>query len=131
MTGLHELVHAATRVHLAYGRSAPVLLVHSATAPDAVVHVLPVLPREMWAASHATSWTAVAAIVAMYAPADAEHPAEADPGSPDTTLDRAAAHGDEHVLGFTDTAVDAYQRRPDPDLLRAARHAGALIGSPE
>jgi hypothetical protein len=34
-------------------------------------------------------------------------------------------------LKFTDTVADAYARRPDPDLLRAARHAGVLIGAPE
>jgi len=131
MRQLTDLIDAATRAYLAYGPAAPVLLVHTATAPNAVAHILPVLPRDLWAASYATSWSAVAAIVAMYAPAEGVADAGGDPGTASTMLDRAAGHGDEHVLKFTDAAVEAYERRPDPDLLRAAQLAGALIGTPE
>jgi hypothetical protein len=127
---LTDLVDAATRAYLAYGPASPVLLVHTATAPNAVAAVLPVLPRHLWAGSYATSWAAVAAIMAMYAPAEAGAVTTGDPGSPNTILDHAAAHGDEHVLKFADTAVDAYHRNPDPDLLRAAQLAGALISAP-
>jgi hypothetical protein len=42
-------------------------------------------------------------------------------------LDRAAANGDEHVIKFTDTAVEAYARTPDPDLLAAAVRVGQLL----
>ncbi|GAA4263954.1 questin oxidase family protein [Dactylosporangium darangshiense] len=130
MRQLTSLVDAATRAYLSYGPAAPVLLVHTATAPNAVAHILPVLPRDLWAASYATSWSAVAAIVAMYAPAEGVDVAGGDPGTASAVLDRAAGHGDEHVLKFTDTAVEAYERRPDPDLLRAAQLAGALISTP-
>ncbi len=127
---LTDLVDAATRAYLTYGPLSPVLLVHTATAPNAVAAVLPVLPRNLWAASYATTWAAVAALVAMYAPAGAGAGTTGDPGSANTVLDRAAAHGDEHVLKFADTAVDAYHRNPDPDLLRAPQLAGALISAP-
>jgi hypothetical protein len=43
-------------------------------------------------------------------------------------LHRAADHGDEHVIKFTDTASEAYERSHDPDLLAAALRAGELIG---
>jgi hypothetical protein len=45
-------------------------------------------------------------------------------------LQRASEHGDEHVLKFADTAVEAYDRTEDPDLLAATLHVGALIGPP-
>jgi hypothetical protein len=45
-------------------------------------------------------------------------------------LQQAAEHGDEHVLKFADTAVEAYDRTGDPDLLAATLHVGALIPRP-
>ncbi|SCL34227.1 hypothetical protein GA0070624_4935 [Micromonospora rhizosphaerae] len=39
----------------------------------------------------------------------------------------ATEHGDEHVIKFTVTAAEAYERSPDPDVLAAALRAGELI----
>jgi hypothetical protein len=36
-------------------------------------------------------------------------------------------HGDEHVIKFTDTAVEAYTRTGDPDTLAAAAHVATLV----
>jgi hypothetical protein len=55
-------------------------------------------------------------------------PRSADPVA--EVLDRALAHGDEHVIKFSDTALDVYQRTGDPDLLAAAIQAGRLLPSP-
>ncbi len=41
--------------------------------------------------------------------------------------DHAVAHGDEHVIKLTDTALDAHQRTGDPDTLAAATYAAVLI----
>jgi len=130
---LLEIVTAAARNYLRYGPAAPVLLVHTATAPNAVRHVLPSLPVRLWADSLAHVWTATAAIQAMYAPGQPiDRPANA--ARPDDTatgaLDAAAAHGDEHVLKFTDTIVDAFDAGADPELLAAARQARELIARP-
>ncbi len=46
---LAALVDAATVRYLRVGRDSPVLLVHTATAPNAVLHCLPALPRSLWA----------------------------------------------------------------------------------
>ena len=129
---LSDLVDAATHAYVAFGHGSPVLLVHTATAPNAVLHVLPALPEDAWPASFDAAWAAAAAIVAMYAPRqpnDERAPSlSADPGV--EALERAAEHGDEHVLKFTDTAVDAYERSHDPLVLAAARHAAELIDPP-
>jgi hypothetical protein len=132
-TALAELVTAAVRQYPEYGPAAPVLLVHTATAPNAVRHVLPSLPRSLWADSFRHAWTAVAAIQAMYAPvagAADRGPAPAANDAAADALHRAAEHGDEHVLKFTDTAVDVFDASRDPGLLSAAARARELIARP-
>ena len=124
---VRELVDAATLRYLSYGYGSPVLLVHTATAPNAVLHVLPMLPSEMWAPSLGAVWAASAAITAGYAPAAARDVRTPAPASPQDVVEQAVAHGDEHVIKFTDTAVEVYERTGNPDALAAAAHARELI----
>lgn len=129
---LEALVDAATVRYLRVGRDAPVLLVHTATAPNAVLHCLPVLPRSQWGPSLAAAWTAVAAVTATYAGprrTDRDAPPRAlrgdDPAA--AVLDRAAGHRDEHVIKFADTAVDSYARTGDRDALAAVHLAADVL----
>ncbi|MFG2115332.1 questin oxidase family protein [Streptomyces sp. NPDC048718] len=103
---LTELVHAATHRYATHGHGEATMLVHSATAPNAVLRVLPALPHAQWAPSLAAAWTAAAAVTAMYGAA-APRPATA-PGSltAEELVALALAHGDEHVIKLTDTALD-------------------------
>jgi hypothetical protein len=48
---LADLVTAATLRYLSHGHGQPVLLVHTATAPNAVLHALPALPADLWVPS--------------------------------------------------------------------------------
>jgi hypothetical protein len=131
-TRLTDVVDAATLRYLTYGHASPVLLVHMATAPNAVLHILPALPRELWAPSLSAVWRTTSAIFAAYVPVDGL-PREAVPAVPTGAdaipeiLDRAVAHGDEHVIKFTDTAAEVYARTGHPDALAAAVHIGSLI----
>ena len=127
---LAELVDAATGAYLAYGHGSPVLLVHTATAPNAVLHTLPALPQHLWEPSFDAAWAAAAAVVATYAPPEPLREGPAAPADEAEALHRAADHGDEHVIKFTDTAAEAYARTQDPAMLAATSHAGALIGRP-
>lgn len=129
---LGELVHAATVRYLHHAHGSPILLVHTATAPNAIRHILPALPRQLWAPSLAAVWSATAAIVSAYeptqAPAGAELPTLPRTDDPvSELLDRAVDNGDEHVIKFTDTAVDVYQETGNPDALAAAVRARDLI----
>ena len=129
---LADLVAAATLRYLTHGHGHPVLLVHTATAPNAVLHALPALPDRLWVPSLTAVWTASAAIFAAYAPPQAA-PAQTAPPGPDAAaeaIDRAVAHGDEHVIKFTDTAAEVYARTGQPDALAAALRVAALIPSP-
>lgn len=65
---LEELVRAATHRYAEYGHGSPVMLVHAATAPNAVLRTLPALPRELWVPSVGAAWAASAAVTAAYSP---------------------------------------------------------------
>ncbi|MFF2523850.1 questin oxidase family protein [Streptomyces liangshanensis] len=103
---LGELVSAAVHRYATHGHGDPIMLVHAATAPNAVLRTLPALPPELWAPSLEAAWAASAAVTAAYAPDD---PAPYAPTSlaPEEVFARAAAHGDDHTIKFTDTALDA------------------------
>ncbi|MEV5603197.1 questin oxidase family protein [Streptomyces sp. NPDC052299] len=115
---LEELVGAAVHRYAGYGHGSPVMLVHAATAPNAVLRTLPALPRELWAPSAGAAWAASAAVTAAYSPAAAaELPAGYGASlTADEVFARAAAHGDDHTIKFTDTALDV----GDPMALAAA-----------
>lgn len=103
---LVDLVRAATHRYATHGHGDEVMLVHAATAPNAVLRTLPALPPTLWAPSLRAAWTASAAVTAMYAP---DTPvAFTPPGTltPDEVFERARSHGDEHVIKLTDTALD-------------------------
>ncbi|MGW0122313.1 questin oxidase family protein [Streptomyces sp. NPDC003327] len=114
---LTELVTAATHRYATHGHGEPIMLVHAATAPNAVLRALPALPRELWAPSLAAAWSAAAAVTAAYTPREAA-PVPYGKGTltPEEVFERAAAHGDDHTIKFTDTALDV----GDPLALAAA-----------
>ena len=131
---LESLVEAGARQYTTHGHGSPVLLVHVATAPNAIRQLLPALPTEFWSASFAATWAACAAITVAYAPAQ-PLPAQrgtAEPGiEPDELMALAAQHGDEHVMKLTDTVLDVYARSGDPSVLAAATHCADLIEPPQ
>ncbi|MFI9602782.1 questin oxidase family protein [Streptomyces sp. NPDC052043] len=103
---LAELVRAATHRYVTHGHGDATMLVHAATAPNAVLRALPALPRPLWAPSLRAAWTACAAVTAMYAP---DAPVAYTPPATLTAeevLELALEHGDEHVIKLTDTALD-------------------------
>src|SRR6185437_12839666 len=59
---LAGLVDAATTRYLWYGHGNGVMLVHSATAPNAILRTLPALDRQLWAPSATAAWAAAAAL---------------------------------------------------------------------
>ncbi|MFI7009941.1 questin oxidase family protein [Streptomyces sp. NPDC050145] len=103
---LGELVGAAVRMYGTHALGSPVMLVHAATAPNAVLRTLPALPRELWAESLDAAWAASAAVTSVYAPptpAPAPVPSGAEP---EEVFARAAAHGNDHAIKFADTALE-------------------------
>jgi hypothetical protein len=78
---LASIVDAAVARHGTHGYGNPVMLVHAATAPNAV-RCLPALPSRVWPASLAAAWAATAAVTSAYAPSQAQ-PEPRVTGSPD------------------------------------------------
>jgi hypothetical protein len=116
---LSELVAAATHRYATHGHGNATMTVHAATAPNAVLRTLPALPRDLWVPSLHAAWTASAAVTAMYAP---EEPLPyVPPGgiTSEEVFELALAHGDEHVIKLTDTAIDVGDERALAAALRA------------
>jgi len=134
---LAGLVDAATLRYLSYGHGNGVMLVHSATAPNAVLRALPALDAGLWAPSLTAAWAASSALTAVYAPAlpapraqlpESSAAAESPAETVTATFARAVEHGDAHVIKFADTAVEVYARTGDHDAIAAALRAMELIG---
>jgi hypothetical protein len=133
---LAGLVDAATIRYLFYGHGNGIMLVHSATAPSAVLRTLPALEVQLWAPSLAAAWAASSALTAAYAPAEPA-PRGQLPDPPDsglsleetsrTVFTQAVGHGDAHVIKFTDTAVEVFARTGNQDAIAAAFRAAQLI----
>jgi hypothetical protein len=129
-TRLAAIVDAAVIRFGAYGYASPIMMVHAATAPNAVLRVLPLLPRRLWEPSLAAAWAATAAITSAYAPAAARPlPEHTSVREPDAVLHMAADSGDEHAIKFADTAADSFHRTGDPAVVATATLAVAQIAA--
>jgi hypothetical protein len=117
-------------VVLAYPKVAignPTMLVHAATAPNAVARVLPSLPRHLWRPSFDAAWAATSAVLAAYLPADPPSPGRHEINAdPDNAWEIAVRDGGEHIVKLADTALDVHRRTGDPRALDAVATAVAL-----
>jgi hypothetical protein len=120
---LAALTDAAVLRYLTHGHGDPVLLVHTATAPNAALQVIRELPTDQWLPTHAAVWRAAAALTAGFAPPDPwTGPAPAPAESAEQAAQAALESGDEHVIKFTETALRA-EARGVLDARTAAAHA--------
>ncbi|HEV7933391.1 MAG TPA: hypothetical protein VGP70_13920 [Actinomadura sp.] len=121
---LGTIVDAAVALHGTHGYASPVMLVHAATAPNAVMRALPALPRTLWVPSLDAAWAAAAAITAAYAPTQARPTprVRADLDN-DELMQHATDSGDAHAIKFVDAAIDAHTRSGDPAVLATAAQA--------
>jgi len=125
---LAAIVDAAVLQHSTHGHGSPVMLVHAATAPNAVLRTLPALPDTQWEPSIAAAWAATAAVTAGYAPSrglPAQHGNGA--ASVHDLMDRAVDTGDAHAIKFADTALDTYERQRDESLIAKVNYSLGLI----
>ncbi|MET8950649.1 questin oxidase family protein [Streptomyces sp. NPDC004393] len=126
---LADLTTAAVLRYLTTAHGSAVMLVHSATAPMAVLRTLPALPRTQWAESFDAAWSASAAVTAAYTPATPapRHSLPAAPESAEEAFTLAVHHGDEHVIKLADTGLEVHQRTGEGDALAAVVRAAELI----
>lgn len=124
---LAELVRAATHRYATHGHGEPTMLVHAATAPNAVLRTLDALPRELWAPSLHAAWTASAAVTAMYGPVEPVTHVPPARLTAEEVLEKALAHGDEHVIKLADTALDVGDELALAAALRAVELSPPLV----
>lgn len=103
---LAELTDAGVARYLSHGHGNAIMLVHAATAPNAAMLVLDVLPKHLWLPTHAALWHVCAALTASYA-SDLTWcgPVAKPAGSPEAAGQLALESGDVHVIKFTETAL--------------------------
>ncbi|MDT7845687.1 questin oxidase family protein [Streptomyces justiciae] len=124
---LTELVHAATHRYATHGHGEPTMLVHAATAPNAVLRTLDSLPRDLWAPSLRAAWTSSAAVTAMYGPVEPVVYTPPARLTAEEVVERALAHGDEHVIKLADTALDVGDEQALAAALRAVEMSDPLV----
>ncbi|GLZ01845.1 hypothetical protein Acsp02_90960 [Actinoplanes sp. NBRC 103695] len=122
---LGAIVDAAVGRFFTHGYGAPVMLVHAATAPTAVLRALPALPGRLWAPSLEAAWAATTAVTAAYSPAG-PRPVETLRGDP---MEAAAGTADPHAIKFVDAALDVLNRTGDHTILGRAVAAVMLIAA--
>ncbi|MBW6440105.1 questin oxidase family protein [Actinoplanes hulinensis] len=104
---LLAIIEAAVVRQAGYGYANPVMLVHAATAPTAVLRTLPALPGALHLPSLAAAWAATAAVTSAYAPAQ-PRPVTPRPGTrPEDLMAYAADNGDAHAIKLADAAIEA------------------------
>ena len=116
---IENIVDAAVAMYPRYAHGNPTMLVHAATAPNAVAMTLPALRKALWRGSFDAAWSASAAVIAAYAPVK-PHDTVPAPPTPEDVLDQALIHGGEHVIKFTDAALASHHRTGDRVALTAA-----------
>jgi hypothetical protein len=126
---LAALAREFARVFLVHGRTEPIALLHSVTAPVAARSVLPLLPAEVARPTYDALWQVGAALYAVYAGGTTPEPLPAGvPPSAGELTDRAVATGDEHAVKLTEACLRLDAETPDPLLHHAAARACELLG---
>lgn len=126
---LAAVVEAAVTRHAHHGYANPVMLVHAATAPHAVLRTLPALPPALWRPSLAAAWAAAAAVTAAYSPAVARLPDAMPATQAAELMSLAAGTGDAHAIKFADTAIDTHARTGNPATIGLAIHSVRQIAA--
>ena len=122
---IENIVDAVVAMYPRFARGNPTMLVHAATAPNAVAMTLSSLPKSLWRSSFEATWSVSAAVIAAYAPVTPHDAVPAAP-TPEGVLEQALTHGGEHVIKFTDTALASHYRTGNPIALSAAVTAVTL-----
>lgn len=118
---LAALIDAVVLGYAGWAHGNPTMLVHAATAPNAVLRTVPSLPVAMWQPSFDAAWSAASAVVAAYRPMTTN--VAAGGPSPTDAFDATVGEGSEHMIKFADTALETYERTQDDLALRAIGEA--------
>ncbi|MFE9328751.1 questin oxidase family protein [Nocardia sp. NPDC052278] len=120
---LSEMTTTFAVIYLAHPRP-PIPLVHGVTAPAAIRLVLPYLPAELHPSTMVAMWQTHLSMLLLFTGDAVSEDQVAQTVMDTETLPweelshRAAEHGDEHVIKFTEACLREHLLRPDPPLRR-------------
>lgn len=125
---LSDLTSTFCSAFVAHTDGMPIGLVHTVTPVAAARTLLDVVPALSTQAVYARSWQVSAALLAGFAPTPRPltDPGDA-PTDPAELAARAVAHGDAHVVKFTEACLREHAIRPDPIYLAAAADLQARV----
>ena len=125
-----ELTEVFARVYLANAHDirTTIAFIHGVTSPAALGHIAPEISERTARAALRFAWQSGCGLYACFggdtATAEAIEPRESDE---DELVDRAIAHGDEHVIKFTEACLHRHTLSPSPVYIAAAEHVAGMI----
>ncbi|MEQ9365631.1 MAG: hypothetical protein RIF32_15405, partial [Leptospirales bacterium] len=129
---LDQLTECFARVFLANARDTltAIVFVHGVTGAAALRPILPYIEERTAAAAVKYVWQAGCGLFAAFATShnlNADQTRPIDPASREKWIDRAVAGGDDHVIKFTATCLDEFDRGGSQTFLRAIRLAHQIL----
>jgi hypothetical protein len=125
---LSQLTRTFAELYLAHAASAPIVFVHSVTAPSAIRIIAPALPKGHVRRLVRYAWQANAAFLAAFSMPGAEAGMLRTLPARDDITDMAVASMDEHAIKFADACLREYALNPDPVFLAAASDLAVRMG---
>jgi len=125
-----ELADVFARLYLANTHDVltAIVFIHGVTSVTALGNLLPYLDDASTRTALRFAWQAGCGLYATFG----SRPAPTGPVEPPredvaAIVDMAVAHGDEHVIKFTEACLRHHARTPSPAFLAAARHAADVL----
>ena len=125
-----ELTEVFARVYLANAHDirTTIAFIHGVTSPAALANIAPEISEQAARAALRFAWQSGCGLYACFAGDTAMVEAiEPRESNEDELVDRAIAHGDEHVIKFTEACLHRHTLSPSPVYIAAADHVRGMI----
>jgi Questin oxidase-like len=125
-----EITEVFTRVYLANAHDirTTIAFIHGVTSPAALGNISRVTSERIARGTLRYAWQSGCALYACYGGATAAiDPVDPPDVDADELIDRAIAHGDEHVIKFTEACLSRHALGPSPVYLAAIDHVRGMI----
>ena len=125
-----ELTEVFARIYLANARDirTTIAFIHGVTSPAALGNIAPQVGDRTARAAARYAWQAGCGLYSCFGQDTATavniEPSDADA---DELVERAIAHGDEHVIKFTEACLHRHALGPSPVYFAAADHVSSMI----
>jgi hypothetical protein len=124
-----ELTEVFARIYLANARDirTTIAFIHGVTSPAALGNIAPQVGDRAARAAARYAWQAGCGLYSCFGQVTATEEIGWSEADEDELVDRAIAHGDEHVIKFTEACLHRHALRPSPVYFAAADHVSSMI----